>query len=255
MSRRDTLRANIGQSERLISEYEAILRDSSRPEERMRAERIIAEQRALIRKHLEEYSRISSRLGEPVPTDLQELAATFSGETAGGAPRTAPPPSLVPTRSTRPARVFYSYSHRDERLKDKLIEQLSSLRREGLIEEWHDRRIPPGKEWAQEIDQNLETADIIILLVSPPFVASDYCWGKETKRAMERHQAGTAVVIPVILRPVDWHGLPFGKLQALPKDGKPITRWRDRDEAFLDVARGLRQAIEESGGSVAASPA
>ena len=171
MSRRDTLRINIEQSARLISEYEAILRDSSRPEERMRAERILAEQRALIREHLKEYSRISSGLGEPVPRDLQELAATFPAEPPGDAPALPSPPSPAPARSARPARVFYSYSHKDESLKDKLIEQLSSLRREGLIEEWHDRRILPGEEWAREIDENLETADIILLLVSPAFVA------------------------------------------------------------------------------------
>jgi hypothetical protein len=180
MSRRDTLRENIGQSEHLISEYETILRDSSRPEERMRAQRIVAEQRELIRQHLEEYSRISSRLGEAVPADLRELAATFPGETAEAALAGSPPlqdgtvpvASEAPPPSIRPVRVFYSYAHKDEKLKDKLIEQLSSLRREGLIEEWHDRRIPPGKEWAQEIDQNLETADIILLLASPAFVAS-----------------------------------------------------------------------------------
>jgi hypothetical protein len=244
MSRRDTLRANIGQSEHLISEYERILLDSSRPEERMRAERILAEQRELIHRRLEEYSRISSRLGEPLPADLQELAATFLSEPAATG---AAPSEARPSPPVRPARIFYSYAHKDEKLKDKLIEQLEALRRAGLIEGWQDRQIIPGKEWTKEIDANLEAADIILLLVSPSFVASDYCWGKEMKRAMERHQAGTAAVVPVILRPADWHELPFGKLQALPKDGKPVTRWPDRDEAFLDVARGLRRTLAELG--------
>jgi hypothetical protein len=227
MSRRDTLRANIAQSERLISEYEAIVRDTSRPEERMRAERILAEQRDLIRRHLEEYQRISHQLGEPLPSSLLELAATFGLAEAG----------------PRKAHVFYSYAREDEKLRARLEEHLSALRREGQIEEWHDRRIIPGQDWADEIDQNLEKADIVLLLVSPSFVASDYCWGKETKRAMERHEAGATVVIPVILRPVDWQKLPFGELQALPRDGKPITRWTDRDEAFLDVAQGIRRAV------------
>jgi hypothetical protein len=231
MSRRDTLGTNIKQSERLISEYETIARESDRPEEKMRAGRILAEQRELIRGHLEEYLRISNQLGEPLSADLRELAATYGLADAG----------------PRAIRIFYSYAREDEKLRERLEAHLSSMRREGMIEEWHDRRIVPGQKWADEIDQNLEAADIILLLVSPSFVASDYCWSKETKRAMERHEEGTAAVIPVILRPVDWQTLPFGQLQALPRDGKPVTGWSDRDEAFLDVAQGLRRAVAELG--------
>ena len=139
-----------------------------------------------------------------------------------------------------PLEVFYSYSHNDEKLRDQLDKHLSSLKREGTIRTWHDRRIVPGEELDKEIDAHLGTADLILLLVSPDFMASDYCYGKEVQRAMQRHDAGGARVIPIILRPVDWHSAPFGKLRALPTDGKPVTSWPDEDQAFLNVAQGIR---------------
>jgi hypothetical protein len=151
---------------------------------------------------------------------------------------------MSPTQDQTTARVFYSYSHTDERLRDSLANSLALLKRQGVLTEWHDRRIAAGDDWGQSIDQQIEQADIIMLLVSPDFIASDYCWGKEVRRAMERHQAGEARVIPVILRPVDWRGAMFGKLQALPKNAKPITLWSNRDLAWLDVAKGIRAQVE-----------
>jgi hypothetical protein len=117
-----------------------------------------------------------------------------------------------------------------------------------MISTWHDRRIGPGREWACEIDERLNTADIILLLISANFMASDYCNDVEISRALERHDVGEARVIPVILQPVDWQSAPFGKLQALPSDGKPVTRWANREEAFLNIARGIRTVIEEARG-------
>jgi hypothetical protein len=145
----------------------------------------------------------------------------------------------------QPVELFYSYSHRDGELRDKLGVALSSLRRQGDISEWHDRRITGGTEWDGEIDSHLESAGIILLLVSPDFIASDYCYDIEVKRAMERHAAGEARVVPVILRPTDWEGVPFRRLQALPKDAKPITSWPNIDQAVLDVAQGIRKVIQE----------
>lgn len=138
--------------------------------------------------------------------------------------------------------VFFSYSHADEDLRDQLEKQLAMLKRQGVIETWHDRRIGAGQELGQVIDDHINTDDIILLLVSPDFIASDYCYDIEMKRAMERHDTGEAIVIPVILRACDWHGAPFGKLLATPRDGKPVTQWPDRDEAFLQVARSVRDA-------------
>jgi len=144
-----------------------------------------------------------------------------------------------------PIGLFYSYSHKDERLRDKLDKHLAPLRREGIIELWHDRKIGPGKDFDGEINKHLQKDEVILLLVSPDFVDSDYCYGIEVVRAMERHRTGEARVIPVILRPVDWHQTPFGKLLALPTDGKPVTKWANQDEGFLNIARGIRLAASE----------
>ena len=147
-------------------------------------------------------------------------------------------------KTTATIRLFYSYSHEDESLRDELAKHLSSPKRQGIIAEWHDRRIGAGDEWKGAIDENLEEAQIILLLVSSSFLASDYCWDVETKRALERHNIGDAKVIPIILRPCDWHGAPFGQLQALPKDAKAVTTWTNKDEAWTDVALGIRRAVE-----------
>ncbi|WP_448671156.1 toll/interleukin-1 receptor domain-containing protein [Pseudoxanthomonas mexicana] len=147
--------------------------------------------------------------------------------------------------------VFFSYSHADEDLRDQLEKQLAMLKRQGVIETWHDRRIGAGQELAQVIDDHINTDDIILLLVSQDFISSDYCYNIEMKRALERHEAGKAIVIPVILRACEWTYAPFGKLMAAPTDGKPVTQWPDRDEAFLRVARAVRDAAGRLSGSEA----
>ena len=144
-----------------------------------------------------------------------------------------------------PVEVFISYAHEDERYREQLGAHLGQMRNEGIISEWHDREIVAGKEWAGEIDKHIEIAQIILLLVSPDFLASEYCREIEMRRAMERHEAGEARVIPVIIRPADWNSAPFAKLQGLPKDGKPVTKWGNRDEAWLSVAKGIRRVIEQ----------
>jgi hypothetical protein len=116
--------------------------------------------------------------------------------------------------------------------------------RQGMISSWHDRKILPGDEWKHHIHDHLETADIILLLISADFIASDYCLDIEVKTALRRHESGEACVIPILLRPVDWTGAVFAKLQALPTHGRPVTMWADRDEAFLDVAQGIRKVAE-----------
>ena len=150
-----------------------------------------------------------------------------------------------------PVELFISYAHEDEALVEELRKQLSLLRRQGVIGDWHDRQIVAGTEWQGEIDAHLESAGIILLCVSADFLASDYCWGVELKRAMQRHAEGSARVIPVLLRDCDWQGAPFGKLQGLPKDMLPVTSWTNRDEAFTDVARGVRNALARAAGAPA----
>ncbi len=141
--------------------------------------------------------------------------------------------------------VFFSYSHKDEELRDELATHLKMMQRQGLISSWHDRQISAGTEWANAIDDNLNIADVILLLISANFLASDYCYDIELQRAMERHEAGEARVIPIVLKPCDWTYAPFGKLQALPQPAKPVTQWSDRDEAFLNISQGLRLAVKE----------
>ena len=145
-----------------------------------------------------------------------------------------------------PARVFASDSHADETLRVQLDQQLAILKRAGIIEIWHDRRLIAGEEWDHGIKTELEAADIILLAVSPDFLASDYINDVEIERAMQRHQDGSTCVIPVILRPCIWSLAPFAKLQGLPKDGKPISKWANTDEAFHDVANGIHRAAEKS---------
>jgi hypothetical protein len=141
--------------------------------------------------------------------------------------------------------VFLSYAHRDERLRDELAKHLSALRRSALIETWDDRRTTPGTDLDDAIDQHLSSADLVLLLISPDFINSDYCYQREMRAALKRHRKGAARIIPIILRPVDWQGTPIGRLLAAPKDAKPVTTWHRRDDALLDVATSVRRAAQE----------
>lgn len=153
------------------------------------------------------------------------------------------PPPIAPVTS-EPIEVFISYSHKDEDLKDELYIHLANLTRQNKIKPWQDRAIEAGTEWDAQIKAQLESAGVILLLITPRFIASEYCFDKEMQRAMERHAAGTARVIPVIMKPCDWQGTPFSQLQVLPKDAKPVTSWNDQDEALLNVVQGIRKAID-----------
>ena len=117
--------------------------------------------------------------------------------------------------------------------------RLKILEKRGLISTWHDRLIRPGDQFAEEIDVNLESADIILLLVSADFIGSGHYVSQEIKLAMERHQSGDAKVIPVILRDVAWADTPFGRLKPLPDDGKALAQWADRDSAWRNVSEGI----------------
>jgi hypothetical protein len=144
-------------------------------------------------------------------------------------------------------KIFLSYAHHDERLRQELEKHLAALKRSELIDTWCDRRLSAGTDFATEIDEQLVSADIVLLLISPDFMMSDYCYRREMGLALARHDAGVNRVIPIILRPVDWKPTPLGRLLALPRDGKPITTWNRRDDALLDVARGVRLIVEELG--------
>jgi len=149
------------------------------------------------------------------------------------------------TNPGEPLKLFYCYAHEDKMLRDALDTHLASMKRQGLLEVWYDRQISPGTPWEHEIDKHLTSAHIILLLVSAPFLASDYCYGIEMQKALQRDVTGTARVVPIILRPVDWEDAPFSKLQVLPTGAKPVTRWMDRDDAFEDIAKELRRVVKE----------
>jgi len=138
--------------------------------------------------------------------------------------------------------LFFSYSHKDEGLRNELETHLKLLQRQGMIDTWYDNKIEAGEEWKQKIDENLERADIILLLVSADFIASDYCYEKEMTRALERHENREAHVIPVIIRDVNWSRAPFAKLQALPKGGKAVELWEHKDSAWRNVSEGIERA-------------
>jgi internalin A len=142
-------------------------------------------------------------------------------------------------------KLFYSYSHKDGSLREEMENHLKLLQRQGLIEAWSDRKIEAGEDWRVEIDRNLERADIILLLVSSDFIASDYCYEKEMKRALERQRNGEARVIPIILRDVNWKAAPFSHLQPLPEGGLAVTKWSDKDSAWRDVSEGIERVVRE----------
>jgi len=145
-----------------------------------------------------------------------------------------------------PQEVFLSYAPEDEELCLELEKHLGLLKRKGLITIWHKRRLSAGSNWEKEVDRHLSSASVILLLLSANFVDSDYCYGVEMQQAMERHEAGDAYVIPILLRPVDgWQDTRFGRLQPRPGNGKPITLWSNQDAAFADVVKGIRSVLQD----------
>lgn len=143
--------------------------------------------------------------------------------------------------------IFLSYSDKDESLCELLLSHLSPLRRLDVIKHWHHHQIIAGQNWVNETIKYLDTAQVILLLISSDFIDSDYCFSDQLKRAMERHTAGTARVIPILLRNVDYVGMPFEKLEPLPQNRCPVksSSWQNWDEAFEHIARGVRAVIEE----------
>ena len=141
--------------------------------------------------------------------------------------------------------LFISYAHEDESFRKEFEKHITALKREGLVQDWHDRMITAGQEWEKQIHSSLDSAHIIILLISPDFIASSYCTEVEVERSMQRYEMGTVRVIPIIVRPADWQGAPFSKLQVLPKDALPISEWKDQDAAFADIVKHLRKVCDE----------
>ena len=141
-------------------------------------------------------------------------------------------------------KVFISYSHKDAVALDRLHTHLAVFRRDGRIDDWVDRDILAGGEIDAEIAERLESSGLFLLLVSPDFLASDYCVGREMQRALERHRSGDARVVPIIAEPSDWKSTSLRELKALPRDGKPISEWTNENNAYLDVVQELRRILD-----------
>jgi hypothetical protein len=140
-------------------------------------------------------------------------------------------------------RVFCSYAHADAEIRDELAKHLNLLQEAGVIQLWHDAAIAPGDEWEKEIQQQLQVADVILLLVSIDLLNSTVVKGRELPIALKRHKDGTAIVVPVIIRPVHWSQSGLAFLQALPEDLRPVTLWVPRDSAYVNICEGLVKAI------------
>lgn len=151
---------------------------------------------------------------------------------------------VAPPAAVAPLRAFVSYCHSDKTLKTELLKHLEPLRRNGIVDHWHDGDITAGKEWQTEIWNQLRSAEIIILLVTIDFINSEYCYDKELAAAVERHKAGEARIIPIIGRNCFWQDLPFSQIQAV-LNGKPIAAFPDRDDALTQVVKEIKAAAEE----------
>lgn len=141
------------------------------------------------------------------------------------------------------AKVFISYSHRDEDIKDQMVEHFSNLIRDKTIELWHDRHLLAGEEFTPEIMRQLCGSDIILLLVSSRFLSSDYCRNNELPLAMKLHNKGDATVIPILVSHCDWEATALYHLNALPKNGRPIKNFGNRDLAYNEITKKLRERV------------
>ncbi len=142
------------------------------------------------------------------------------------------------------AKIFISYSHRDEKAIERLHTHLAGLRRDGAITAWYDREILAGDDIDKQVDDNLSDSDIFVALVSPDFLASRYCYEREMKQALKLHADGSLRLIPIILEPCDWQASSLGKLKALPKNGKPVSIWTNENTAYLDIVTELRRILK-----------
>jgi hypothetical protein len=143
--------------------------------------------------------------------------------------------------STKAVKIFFSYHPNDSNLRDELAKHLKPMQREKLITGWYAGNTEAGEEEKQIAKEHLDEARIILLLVSPDLLASDYHYDVEMAQALERHQAGTARVIPIILKPTEgWEQTELKGLLSLPRDGRPVSKWSDKDDAFAKIAREIR---------------
>jgi hypothetical protein len=143
-----------------------------------------------------------------------------------------------------PVKIFISYAHPDEYLLSRLQQHLGGLRHWGVVQAFDDRGIRPGDEWDAKIRRELEAANLVLLLVSPDFLASAYCNATEVRRAIERHATGELTVVPIAMKPCHWGGTPFEQLQGLPRGLKPVVTWPDVDLAFQEIVAAIHETVQ-----------
>ena len=198
----------------------------------------------------EAFQKGQQAIAQVAPQQVDEpvlLTGTADPSNITFAPLTPRPPSIrlgaVSASKSKAAKVFCSYCHDDEKYRAQLEKHLALFSQQDAIHVWHDRKIVPGTNWQMEIDKNLEAADVVLLLVSSDFMASKYCTGIEMKRALERQGDGSARVVPILIRACYLQGAPFASLQWLPTGSKPVKNWRDRDQAWTNVAQGIQTVV------------
>ncbi|HEY8688924.1 MAG TPA: toll/interleukin-1 receptor domain-containing protein [Chitinophagaceae bacterium] len=145
--------------------------------------------------------------------------------------------------------AFISYSHLDNQMLDRLHKHLAQLQRDGIITAWTDQEILAGGKLNQNISSSLSNSKLFIALLSPDYLASNYCYEKEFEKALEMEKQRKLIIVPVILEPCDWLNTPFKEFKALPKDGKAVSTWENKNTAFLDIIQNLRRLIESEGES------
>lgn len=153
---------------------------------------------------------------------------------------------MASTSRARPLHIFLSFAYEDRAFRDALDTHLAALQKSGYIDNWHKHEVAAGGEWQNVVDEQLNQADIILLFITPHFIASQYCYSVQMKQALEKHEHGEARVIPILFRPTFWYDLPFAKLQGLPVSGnKTVSEWKNKDRAYVEIVEGIKKAIEE----------
>lgn len=187
----------------------------------------------------EEHQALLRQVAEATRAPKSLLTPIASASPTRGIPTTADEasPSLA---------VVTSYSHKDDALRDELDAHLSVLRRQNIVRTWHDRKLVPGQTWNSKVMEMIYAADVILLLLSADFFNSDYCYDEEMRTALDRHNRGDAVVVPIIARPCQWDQTELAAIHGLPRDMKPVSLWEDRDAAWKDVVDGITRIAKQS---------
>lgn len=138
-------------------------------------------------------------------------------------------------------KAFISYSHKDSNYLERLKVHLAQMKRDGQITDWTDEEIHAGGSLNNEISNVLNSSELFFALLSPDYIASNYCYNKEFETAQRMQEDGKIIIVPIILEPCDWQRTPFGNLKALPKDGKAVSEWTNPNNAFMNVIDELRR--------------